>query len=546
MAAIRPPRHAEGHAQPSPARRSLLSGAAALSGAALSRAAASGALAPAAALSALMWPDGAPAQETPKRGGKLVYTNTYPNNRMGDGKNGRHPYYMLDINTRSVYNGLAYVNPSLEVEPELATGWESDDAQQVWEITLREGVKFHDGRDMTADDVLASFAFHQQKTSFAKQIVKVEKLGPFKVRMHLDQGNSEFPFILGEYQLMVMPAEPIETIGLAGIGTGPFRIVELDPKRRMVMERHEAYWRKGFPYVDRFEAASSPGRMEGALNGFRGGLFDVVLGVDPGLLPDLERIPEARVDFSEAGDQALMILPKHEGSPFNDKRIRQALALAIDREKVVRIVYGKETGWVGNDSHLTPANASFLPRPVKRDVARAKKLLAEAGYPNGITLPTFYFTASWPEIPRVFQVVAQTVKEAGITMPIEQRPGDGYRDWRVEDKAGTRKHRFAYGPSGVRNPGVSLYRMRPDNNESGYWSGPACDEYMKLYGQAIGERDQGKRMAIYRRMQEILFEEVPAIHPAGRRNMLIHKPDVRGMKNHSQFWSIRFDEVWKA
>src|SRR5690606_2150066 len=112
----------------------------------------------------------------------------------------------------------------LEVEPELATGWESDDAQQVWEITLREGVKFHDGRDMTADDVLASFAFHQQKTSFAKQIVKVEKLGPFKVRMHLDQGNSEFPFILGEYQLMVMPAEPIETIGLAGIGTGPFRI----------------------------------------------------------------------------------------------------------------------------------------------------------------------------------------------------------------------------------------------------------------------------------------------------------------------------------
>ena len=92
-------------------------------------------------------------------------------------------------------------------------------------------------------------------------------------------------------------------------------------------------------------------------------------------------------------------------------------------------------------------------------------------------------------MPRVFQVVAQTVKEAGITLPIEQRPSDGYRDWRVEDKEKTSKHKFAYGPAGVRNPGVSLYRMRPDNNESGYWSGPACDEYMRLYARGVAERD---------------------------------------------------------
>ena len=110
----------------------------------------------------------------------------------------------------------------------------------------------------------------------------------------------------------------------------------------------------------------------------------------------------------------------------------------------------------------------------------------------------------------------------------------------------TRKHKFAYGPAGVRNPGVSMYRMRPDNNESGYWSGPACEKYMALYGQAIAERNTGRRNAIYREMQQILHEDVPAIHPAGRRNMLIHKPEVRGLKNHSQFWSIRFDEVWKA
>ena len=497
-------------------------------------------------LAGLLFPESALAAETPKKGGKFVYTNTYPNNRMGDAHNGRHPYHLLDINTRSAFNGLGYVNEKLEVEPELATSWQSDD-QKVWELSLREGVKFHDGRDMTADDVVSSFAFHQQKTSFAKQIVKIEKTGSYKVRMTLDEPNSEFAYILGEYQLMVMPAAPLDTIGLDGIGTGPFRIVELDPKRRLIMEKHAQYWRKGFPYVDRLEVASSPGRMESALNGFRGGLYDAVLGVDPGLLPDLQRMGSMRIDFSDAGDQALMILPKYEGSVFSDKRIRQALALAIDRDKVERIVYGgPQTGWIGNDSHLAPVNAAFLPRPVKRDVAGAKKLLAQAGYPNGITLPTFYFTASWPEIPRVFQVLAQTVKEAGITLPIEQRPADGYREWRVEDAEKTHKHRFAYGPSGVRNPAVSLYRMRPDNNESGYWSGPACDEYMKLYGQAIGERDAVKRRAIYVRMQQILFDDVPAVLPIGRKNMLINAMNVHGLKNHSQFWSIRFDGVWKA
>lgn len=494
----------------------------------------------------ILFPELAAAQPKPRAGGKFVYTNLYPNNRMGDVKNGRHPYYLLDINTRSAFNGLAYVNQRLQVEPELATSWTPSDDLVTWDIQLREGVRFHNGKDMTADDVVASFAFHQARTSFARQIKKVEKTGPLKVRMTLDRPNSEFPFILGEYQLMIMPAAPVETIGLDGIGTGPFRIVELDPKRRLIMEKNPNYWRKGYPYLDRFEVSNSPGRMESALNGFRGGQFDAVLGVDPGMLPELERIPGTRVDFAEAGDQALMILPKHEGSPFNDKRVRQALALAIDRERVMRIVYGAKTGWIGNDSHLTPANPEFLPITFKRDVAKAKKLLAEAGYPNGITLPTFYFTASWPEIPRVFQVVAQTVKDAGITMPIEQRPSDGYRDWRVEDKAKTRKHRFAYGPAGVRNPGVSLFRMRPDNNESGYWSGPACNEYMRLYNEAIREPDLVKRKFLYVRMQQILADDVPAIHPVGRKNMLIHKPNVHDLKNHAQFWSIRFDEVWKS
>lgn len=498
-------------------------------------------------LNELMWPDEAHAQAAvPKRGGKFVYTNTYPNNRIGDAKTGRHPHYWLDLNNRSAYNALTWVDEKLEVQAELATAWEPSADLKTWDITLRDGVSFHDGREMTADDVVASFKFHQVAASFAKQIVGIEKLGRSKVRMMLDAPNGEFPYLLAEYHMMIMPAAEPDVIGLSGIGTGPFKIMELDPKRRIILARHEGYWRKNLPYLDSLEVVSSPGRMETALNGFRGDAFDAVLGVDPGLLPDLERTPNLKYDLSASGDQALMVLPKHEGSPLNVKRVRQALALAIDREKIVRIVYGTKGGWVGNDSHLTPSNAAFVPRTVKRDVAKAKALLAAAGHPNGITLPTFYFSATWPEIPRIFQVLSESVKEAGIILPIEQRPPDGYRAWRVEDAAKTRKHRFAYGGAGPRNPGVSLHRLRPAYNESGYWSGPACDEYMALYQQSLAEGAPDKRRAAHVRMQAILHEEVPIISPVGRKNMLIYKPNVHGLRNHSQLWSVRFDEIWKS
>ena len=98
-------------------------------------------------LGELLWPTQAHAMQ-PKRGGSFVYTNTYPNNRMGDARTGRHPQHWLDLNNRSAYNALTWVDENLEVQPELATAWMPSDDLKVWDITLREGVMFHDGREV--------------------------------------------------------------------------------------------------------------------------------------------------------------------------------------------------------------------------------------------------------------------------------------------------------------------------------------------------------------------------------------------------------------
>ncbi len=259
------------------------------------------------------------------------------------------------------------------------------------------------------------------------------------------------------------------------------------------------------------------------LNGYLSGQFDVLASVDPSLIGQLQKTPDTVIDISVAGDQILMVLPKYEGSPFMDKRIRQALSLALDREAIIRIVYGGKAGWISNDSHMAATNEDFLPKEPIRDAKKAKQLLTEAGYPNGITLPTFYYAPYVPEITRVLSVAAESVKAAGITMKIEERPMAGYRKWRVEDKEKTRKHRFAMGPVGPRNPAMNLFRMaRPTYNESGYWHPCAeGDQYIALYKKAMRTGDPMARRKIYHEMQRLLQEEVPAIFLTGRRETLI-------------------------
>lgn len=490
------------------------------------------------------------ADEAPRRGGTLVYAQCSGNRRGGDTTNTRHPYFMIDLITRSAYNTLTWVDEGLNVVNELATSVTPVDAKlDVWEVAVREGVRFHDGSEMGARDVAASFELHRQRNFASQQIRRIEVTGPRTVRFHLQQGNAEFPYVLAEYDCVVMPAAEPDRIGLSGIGTGPFRIVSADPQRRMVFERNERYWRGSAPWLDRLEVVNREGQMESAINGFRARQFDAVLNIDPRLVRQLQGEADTELVAATSGDQAVILLPKHPGSPFLDVRIRRALALAIDREALVRVVYGgPRGGWIGNDSHLAGTDPMVVPRPQARDLKAARALLAEAGHPNGITLPTLYYAPQWPEMPRYFQVIQESVREAGITLPIEERPNDGYLAFRSGDADVTKGkyHRFAYTAVGPRNPGISLYRMRGDSNESGYWSGEAHDRYMTLYRKAMVTADAAERKTLYAQMQRICQDEVPALLPAGRNNVLVKRPAVRGLRNHPQHWSIRWDDVWKA
>lgn len=485
---------------------------------------------------------------TPNKGGKLVYV-AVPNSKHKSLKKAKHPYYGLEIRTTIPYDRLTWVDEDLNVQPQLATKWQAvKDDQTVWEVDIREGVKFHDGRDMTVDDVIASYNLHRDKkfgTSFSKKLVaKVEKAGPNRVRFHLKSPNSELAWWMAEYRQAIMPADDLDKMGFSGVGTGPFKFAQIDPGRRVIYTANEDYWGDG-PYLEQLEAVSSKGADPA--NAYLSGQIDAIIQADPALVEQMKVRDDTRVSIAKSGDQILMVLPKYEGSVFADVRVREALSLALDREAIVKIAYSGY-GWVSNDSHMHAASPDFLARNPIRDVAKAKKLLAEAGYPNGITLPTFHYAPYTPELGRVFQVAAESVKAAGITMPIEEHPLSGYRKWRVEDKKKTRKHRFAMGPVGARNSGANMFRMaRPTYNESGYWHPSANgSKYIALYEKAMMTGDSTERKAVYHEMQRLLQAEVPSVFLTGRREIIIHRNTVNGLKAHAQCWGVSFNKVWRS
>lgn len=501
-----------------------------------------------AALTLPFVPSFAFAEETPVRGGTLAIAQLSANRRSADATNARHPYYIVDANTRAQWNCLTWVDENLQVQLEVATKIEPADATlAVWDVTIREGVSFHNGKEMDSADVAASFDYHRQNAPFARQITRIEPVSKYVARFFLDAGNSEFPYILAEYNSVIMPAAPVETIGMDGIGSGPFRIVESDPNRSLIMERFESYWDQGTPYLDRLEVYNREGQQEAALNGLRSGQFDAVLNIDARAAVQLSSDPDFDIETKQGGYSFVIQLPKYPGSPFEDKRVRQAFAFAIDREAIVRVAYGGKYGWVGNDSHLMAVDPNFVPRPGGRDVAKAKALLAEAGHPNGIDLGTLYWSPQLPEAGLYFQVLQQSVKEAGITLALEERPNDGYIQFRSgeADLSKGKYHKLAMTAVGNRNPGISLFRMRHAYVESGHWQGEAHDRYTAHYQKAMVEPEAGKRKAIYADMQQILFEEVPAILPAGGDTFLVKRKGVRAMTYHPQIWSIRYERIWK-
>jgi peptide/nickel transport system substrate-binding protein len=405
-----------------------------------------------------------------KRGGKLNATLNYSTERFNDPAI-ISSFWVSNV-LRQVSDYMVYVTPELTVEPGLATQWTPSEDGKVWTINLREGVKFNHGKAFNADDVVFTFGRLLDPetgsgfTSIANYLSpdSVEKVDDYTVKFHAERPVGDFPFHLFSYMAAVLPADWGGDFYEQPWGTGPYTIKEYRPDERIVFQRRDDHWRTGvdgnpLPYLDELEFRSYPDDASW-LDALERGEIGLA-GISVATMPQVMQMDHISPTFYQSGGFFNAVLHTNE-PPFDDVRVREALKLAVDRTKWVESV---SFGYAipGNDTPLCPIYDMFPDdlEPTQQDIEKAKALLAEAGYPDGLDIKAHFIndhtvdTATW---------LAASAEAAGFRIELEPNP-EYWQVW-LDD----------WGPNKI---GVSNWGMRATPSEYfniAYHSGGSWNE----------------------------------------------------------------------
>ena len=398
------------------------------------------------------------------------------------------------------------VRPALngEPEPNLATEWSANDSATEWIFKLREGVKFHDGSDFDAADVVYTLEhvrdpeLDSPAAAVIAMVDTIEAIDPLTIKMTLSAPYADLTLQLMDYRIRMIPEGSADTIGTTGIGTGPFILETLDPEGTTILKANPDYW-EGPPGVETIEIigiSDTQARVQALLSGQIDMLgYGDLSGQQLALFEDN---PKFKVLSVPTGDW-LGIVFRTDTEPFTDARVRKAVRIATDRQAIIDLVLGPGGGVVTCDHPVWSGDQYRAPFNCPQQVDEAKRLLAEAGYPDGIEfdVTTSDLRAIWIDMVQVYQ---QQVAQAGITVNLVKAPADGYWSevWMKKPVVTT-----SWGQRPADQILNEDYRGGATWNET-YWNHADFD---KLLDQARQELDFEKRKALYHRLQTILYEE---------------------------------------
>jgi len=329
-----------------------------------------------------------------------------------------------------IFNGLVRFKPGSasleELEPDLAEKWEKSADGLTWTFTLRKGVKFHgDWGEMTSEDVVYSLkrAADSKTSSFASDyapVASIEAVDPYTVKLVLKNPIPALLGIVANYHGgNIVSKKAAEALGadfrIKPVGTGPFSLAEYKSNESLTLNAHKGYFR-GAPKIDKIVYRFIPADASRDL-AFTSGELDVVYGrQDQRWVERFKKEPNVVVEVVQPSELSLFHLNRAM-KPLDDLRVRQAIAYAVDSKQMVAFkgaatalppVSVIPTGYLGTDE-----KAKLYPF----DPAKAKALLAEAGYPNGVAIKVLQ--TSLPTMLNSMQIVQAQLKQAGIDMQME-------------------------------------------------------------------------------------------------------------------------------
>lgn len=414
---------------------------------------------------------------------------------------------------------LVLDGPDLLLRPMLATSWEPNKDGSVWTFKLREGVKFHDGRTMKADDVVASIdrladpANGSNALSAFKGVLSkggAKKVDDLTVRFTLDAPNGNFPYYVSSdnYNAIIIPADYKGDFEKTFNATGPFKIESYTPKVGAAFVRNPDYW--GGPVMPERVEIGFYAELQPQILGLLGGQIDVIqqVSVQGGQsLFDNPNVSIIRLK-SNAHRQIHM---KNKGV-FADKRVRQAMALTLDRPAIVKGLF-RGMADLGNDSPFAPVFPSTdksVPQRTK-DIAKAKALMAEAGVANGFDVT--FTTMQLQELPTLATLLRNAAAEIGIRVNLKIEDVGAYYGDAVPGKSDWLDSEFGmtdYGHRGTPNVFLSAPLLSTGTWNSAEFKNP---QYDKLVAAYIAALDPAAQKAQAGAIQSLLLDETPVIFP---------------------------------
>jgi peptide/nickel transport system substrate-binding protein len=425
------------------------------------------------------------------------------------------------------------------VGPLLAKSWDISPDGLTYTFHLQEGIKFQNlppvnGREITADDwvyhinrIADPASKHPARTTLdLKSCVAVDK---YTFTVTTNQKSPGFLAYIANGPLVPYPKEVVEAPGGAGknwVGTGAFILSEYQPNVKAVFKKNPDYWEKGKPYLDGAETyfmLDASSRMAA----FRAGDLDVLPMETKSTRDAIERtVPGVQIQDGVGLLEAGLLL-NNTRKPFDDKLVRQALMYAIDYDGLIAAALD---GGATRTGFLSPNFTEYGAKPVsnlpKRDIAKAKALLAQAGYPDGFTTTIMQNTGNMEYVGNAVEPVVAMLKEVGIKATIVQADQVGFTSkWRAKDYDMAVQVLLTSRPF---DPDNSLRQQWPTKggfNFLGY-SNPKVDEL--CLAQQAAFPDKAQRITIIKQILAILEDDVPSVPLYVTNNYFIKQPWVKG------------------
>ena len=414
-----------------------------------------------------------------------------------------------------VYDWLFRINGQTgKVEPSLVASYSTSPDAKVWTMKLRQGVKFHNGDQFTADDVVYTVNRWLDKKLglvpngvFGSLVQKIEKVDAYTVRFTLTQTDVDFNLKLLDYNTPMLDHNyDNDNLGeTKPVGTGAFMVQTLVPKERVEFMANKNYWIKGLPCVDSVQLLFIPD-TETEIKMMEAGQADIVTDISVDQYKRLNANPNTQGLYIKLGHHVAISM-RTDMPPFNDVRVRNAMKLVVDRQKMLDLVtYGM--GALGNDSPVGPFNPWFndLGGIRQRDIEKAKSLLAEAGYNDKNPLSvTMYCSSNTPPELDTALAFQDMAKDAGIQIEISTSPRDVYfaKHWLKETLTAT-----LWGHREDVTQLLRLAYMTGGPWNEGHYANADLDKNIQL---ATSTTDTAMRAQYFKNIQQILYDDGPTI-----------------------------------